>query len=191
VTSSVSSGDGERAGATFTLRVPTRRLDDALARLSKLAHVRSRTQDSQDVTGAFVSARDRLRESLAERQALLRALARADSANETASIRARLRIVAGEIASARAAVARLRQRTSFSTIAVTVESDGSSGTGGGGDSWTPADALRDAVRILEVALGIALVAFAAAAPFLLLGLAGVVAARTLRRRRREQALDAA
>ena len=41
VTSSVSSGRLRgAAGATFSLRVPTRRLDDALARLSKLAHVR-------------------------------------------------------------------------------------------------------------------------------------------------------
>jgi hypothetical protein len=180
--SSVSSGDGDSDGAAFSLRIPTRRLDDALARLSKLAHVQSRTQNSQDITGAFVSAQERLRESLAERQALLRQLAAADTVNETESIRARLRIVQQEIAGGRAAVARLRQRTDFAVVSVMVE-EGRGATGGGG-GWTPGDALRDALRVLEVALGVALLPFG-----LLLG-AGWLAARVAVRRRRERALEA-
>ena len=134
MTSSVSSGDSGRSGATFALRVPTRRLDDALARLSKLAHVRSRTQNSQDVTGAFVSAQERLDGSLAERKGLLRQLARADTPNETASIRERLRLVQSEIATARAQVRGLRTRTDFSAVSVTIEpGDSSGGIGAGGD----------------------------------------------------------
>jgi Domain of unknown function (DUF4349) len=187
--SSVSTGDSGQGGASFSLRVPTRRLDDALARLSKLAHVRARTQNSQDVTGAFVSAQERLRESLAERQALLRQLAEADTVNETESIRARLRIVQGEIAAGRAAVARLRQRTDFAVVGVIVEEGDSDGSGSGG-GWTPGDALGDAVRVLEVALGIALVAFAVALPLLLIGLAAALTARVTVRRRRERALEA-
>jgi Domain of unknown function (DUF4349) len=189
VTSSVSSADDDRGGATFALRVPTRRLDDALARLSKLAHVRSRTQNSQDVTGAFVTAEERLDDALAERQGLLRALARADSANETASIRARLRIVRSEIASARAEVRRLRVRTDHSTVNVTIEPGSSSGGSGVDGVWTPGDAADDAVRVLEVAAGVLLVALAVVAPFAVLGALGVFAGRVVRRRRREQALE--
>jgi hypothetical protein len=193
MTSSVSSGDSGRSGATFALRVPTRRLDDALARLSKLAHVRSRTQNSQDVTGAFVSAQERLDAALAERKGLLRQLARADTANETASIRERLRLVQSEIASARAQVRGLRTRTDFSAVSVTIEpGDSSGGVGAGGDdgTWTPADALDDAVRVLEVFAGVAVVGAAVLAPFALLGLGAGFAARGMRRRRREQALEA-
>ncbi len=193
VTSSVSSGDSGGGGATFALRVPTRRLDDALARLSKLAHVRSRTQNSQDVTGAFVSAQERLDAALAERKGLLRQLARADTPNETASIRARLRLVQSEIASARAQVRGLRTRTDFSAVSVTIEpGDSSGGVGGGGDdgAWTPGDALNDAVRVLEVFAGVAVVGVAVLSPFALLGLGAGFAARGARRRRREQALEA-
>jgi hypothetical protein len=193
VTSSVSSGDEGRGGATFSLRVPTRRLDDALARLSKLAHVRSRTQNSQDVTGAFVSAQERLDAALAERQGLLRQLARADTPNETASIRERLRLVQSEIASARAQVRGLRTRTDFSAVSVTIE-PGSSGAvfGSSGDdgTWTPGDAVGDAVRVLEVFAGVAVVGAAVLGPFALLGLGAGFAARGVRRRRREQALEA-
>ena len=193
VTSSVSSGDSGRSGATFALRVATRRLDDALARLSKLAHVRSRTQNSQDVTGAFVSAQERLDAALAERKGLLRQLARADTPNETASIRERLRLVQSEIASARAQVRGLRTRTNFSAVSVTIEpADSSGGVGAGGDdgTWTPADALDDAVRVLEVFAGVVVVGAAVLAPFALLGLGAGFAARGMRRRRREQALEA-
>jgi hypothetical protein len=193
VTSSVSSGDSGTAGATFSLRVPTRRLDDALARLSKLAHVRSRTQNSQDVTGAFVSAQERLDAALAERKGLLRQLARADTPNETASIRARLRLVQSEIASTRAQVRALRTRTDLSAVSVTIEPGTSSGgVGGASDGkWTPGDALDDAVRVLEVFAGVALVGVAVLAPFALLGLGAGFAARGVRRRRREQALEGA
>jgi Domain of unknown function (DUF4349) len=189
VTSSMSSGNADQGGATFTLRVPSRRLDDALARLSKLAHVRTRTQNSQDVTGSFVSAQERLDASLAERKGLLRQLARADTPNETASVRERLRIVQAEISAARSEVARLRTQTDFARIAVTVEPNGSSGGATGGGKWTPGDALDDAVRVLEVFAGVALVGAAVLAPFLLLGFGAAFGARGMRRRRREQALE--
>ena len=65
--------------ASFTLRIPSRRLEDALKRLSALASVASLSQSSDDITAAFVSARDRLDDARAERKALLRALARAIS----------------------------------------------------------------------------------------------------------------
>ncbi len=187
--SSVSTGDDGRAGASFQLRVPTRRLDDALARLSKLGHVRSRTQSSQDVTGTFVSARERLDESLAERKGLLRQLAAADTRNETASIRERLRIVRAEISSARASLRRLRIRTDYSVVGVNVVAEGEGDGGAGGGNWTPRDAVRDAVRVLEVFAGAAVVSLAVLLPLGLLGLAAAAGARQARRRGRERALS--
>ena len=54
--------------------------------------------------------------------------------------------------------------------------------------WTPGDAWRDARRVLEVVAGVAIVVFAVALPWALLGAAVVAAGRALRRRRREAAL---
>ena len=93
LSSSVSSGEGTEAGATLDLRIPSARLQPALADLSELAHVRARTQDARDITAAFTSPRRRLSDALAERRGLLRQLARADTPNETAAVRARLRAV--------------------------------------------------------------------------------------------------
>src|SRR4051812_27416691 len=129
-------------GATFTLRVPVRRLDAALASLSKLGHVSSLSQGSSDITGAFVSVGRRLGDAAAERRALLRALGRATTSQEIDSLRARLRLNRSEIAALQAERGRLRTRTSTATVAVTIEGSGKAHEGGGG--WTPGDALHDA-----------------------------------------------
>jgi hypothetical protein len=185
--SSVSSNGGD-----FSLRIPTARLDDALARLSRLAHVRERERRSQDITAQSVSARTRLREAQAERQSLLRQLARADTPNETAAVRVRLRTVNRQIEAARAQVRRVDNRASFADVSVTLVSDEDVGGAATDDGqWSPGDAAADAVRVLEVAVGVALVALAAALPLLLILLLAWLASRQVVRRRRDRALDMA
>ena len=174
--------------ARFDLRVPTDRLDATLAALSRLGHVRSRSQSTDDVTGAVVSARERLSDAQAERRALLRALGLARTSTQAEAIRARLRLARTEIAGARSDLHALGRRTAFSSVSVLVSARGGGASGGG--SFGPDDALNDAVRILGAVAGGLLVALA-----VLLPVAAVVAlvwlgARTLRRRGRERALDA-
>lgn len=192
VTSNVTSADDSLGRATFDLRIPTARLQTFLRELSDVAHVKARSQAATDVTRAVVSAGERLADARAERKALLRALAKADTANETASLRTRLRITAAEIAAARAGVRTLRERTSFSVVSVSVESDTSPSAGRHDDGkWTPADAWRDAKRVLEVLAGIALVGLAVALPAALLGGLVWLGIRRATRRRRERVLDEA
>ena len=188
VSSSVAGGSA--AGGTFELRVPTARLPKALADLSRLGHVRERTQASRDITAQTVSARERLREARREREGLLRALARAVTLNETESIRARLRTVNRQLEAARASVRRVDNRAAFANVSVELVADRSAGAAGGG-RWTPADAFDDALRVLEVAAGIALIVLAILLPLAVLALLAVAAARIAGRRRRERALDAA
>lgn len=185
VTSSVSTGDG----GTFELRVPSRRLQQALAELSKLAHVAERNQATTDITAQHVSARERLQDARAERRSLLRRLAAATTDDEAASLRARLRTVSAQIARAKAALASVRNRAAFSTVAVTLTADPEPG-GADEGAWTPGDALDDAVRVLEVVAGVALVSLAVLLPLSLLVLVGWGAAQWAARRRRERALDA-
>ena len=181
------------AGATggtarFDLRVPTDRLDATLAALSRLGHVRSRSQSTDDVTGAVVSARERLSDAQAERRALLRALGRARTSTQAEAIRARLRLARTEIASARGDLHALGGRTAFSSVSVTVSARGG-GTSAGG-TFGPDDALHDAIRILGAVAGGLLVALAVLLPVAALVALVWLGARTVRRRSRERALDA-
>ena len=181
---------GSRGQASFDLRIPASRLERTLAALSRLAHVRSRSAGSEDVTTAFNGAASRLADARAERRALLRALAAARTDAEIASVRARLADARRRLARAERSVARLRARTDFARVSVTVVTGdaGAVAPPRSGDHWTPGDAARDAVRVLEVVLGIALVGLAVVLPVaLLLGLA-LGGSRLARRRRREAAL---
>ena len=187
--SSVSGGDG----GSFELRIPTTRLQKAVADLSALAHVRERTQATRDITAESVSANEQLREARNEREGLLRALSRAVSVNETESIKARLRSVNAQIASARAAVRRVDNRARYANVSVSLVADRTAAAAEDEDDgrWTPADAFDDSVRVLEVAAGIAVIVLAIALPLGILVALAVVGGRVVGRRRRERALDIA
>ena len=184
--SSVSSS----GGGDLQLRVPSNRLDTLIQRVSKLARVRDLSRRSLDITAQVVSARDRLTDARTERESLLRQLAAADTVNETESIRARLDIVSQEIAAARTSLKRVNNRANFANVSVElVPSNRSESVDGG--AWTPGDAFGDAMRVLEVAAGVAVIAAAVLLPLLIAWLLGWAARRGVTRRRRERALDMA
>lgn len=184
-TSNVREEDG-RGIASFDLRVPASRLDDVLRDLSRLGDVTARTASSDDITGSYVSAQNRLEDARDTRRALLRALERADSGDEADAIRTRIADARRRIAAAERDIRRTRARADRARVAVTVESTGEISEEGG--SWTPGDAASDAWRVLEVIVGVALIVLAVVAPFLVIGLVAVALSRLLRRRRREAAL---
>ena len=144
----------------------------ALAALSKLGHVTERSQSLQDITGSFASAQERLTDARAERRGLLRALGRATTQNQIASIKAQLRSVGGRISGLKGQLASLRRRADLSTVDLTVRGGGrASRARGGGGQWTPGDAAGDALRVLEVVAGVALICLAVLAPLGLIGAA--------------------
>ncbi len=182
---------GSNSTASFVLRVPTARLDAAIADLSRLAHVRSIEQATQDLTGAHDGTAARLRDARTQRRALVAALATAQG-READRLRARLSDVSARVRRLERELRALNARTSFATIDLTVTAARSSEDGAApGDRWTPGDAWRDARRGLEVAAGVLVIALAFALPLALLGGIGALGAGALRRRRREHALDAA
>jgi hypothetical protein len=196
VSASTTSTDGAdtQGGGDFLLRIPTDRLPEALAQLSRIAHVSERRQTTDDITREHVSARDRLAEHRAERRSLLRRLSTAATDEQVAAVRARLRAVNRSIAAARADLQRVDNRARYANVAVTLIGDRHAGTSARGHrddgTWSPADAAGDALRVLEVAAGVLLVALAVALPLGLVIALGVVVARLAARRGRERALDA-
>jgi hypothetical protein len=186
VDSSQTSTSDTEASATFALRIPTARLDEAVAALSKLAHVSSLSQGSTDITSSFVSVEARLRDARAERRALLKALAKATTTTAIDAIKLRLRDNRSQIALLKGELDALRRRANLSRVDVTIAGNGHASTGGG--TWTPGDAARDALRVLEVAAGVILIGLAASVPLAIVLAAAGLGARTTRRRRREAAL---
>jgi hypothetical protein len=181
-------GRGTGGGnASFALRIPTSALDAAVADLSRLAHVRSIQQSSQDLTGSYDSAAARLRDGQTRRRAIVAALATATGARET-RLRARLDEVTAQLTRLDRELAALRSRTSYSTIDLSVTAAKGAAVVPGDGRWTPGDAWRDARRGLEVAAGVAIVAAALLVPAAIAAGLLVVLLGGLRRRRREAML---
>ena len=175
------SSDGDSV-ARLDLAIPTEDLQDALADLSDLADVSSRSESALDITEPFVTARESLSDARAELDSLLTQLAEADTPRETRSIRARIDTVREEIASARSELEGVARRARFAQVSVTVN-------GGGSGGWSLGDAADDAVDVLRTVAGVALVSAAVLLPVLLLGGIAWLFFRGAARRRRERALD--
>lgn len=184
--------------ADFSLGIPTSRLQDALDQLSRLryADVVSRTDATEDVNDRYLSDEQRLADARTLRTSLLKQLAAATTTTQIDSLEAQIHDAEASIASRQSALRRLQRRIGYSSVNVQVNQSPivyplakrASGTGHG---LTLARAAHDAGRVLIVAAGVILIGLAALVPVgLLLALAAWIA-RWLRRRRREQALDAA
>ena len=190
--SQIGASDSSAGEASFDLRIPTARLDRALSALSKLGHVTERSQDLQDITASFGATQARLGDARAERTGLLRALAGATTKQQIDSLKARLHDVSDRIARLEHELASLGRRADLSRVDLTVRGSRGhpvAGTATGGGHWTPRDAASDALRVLEVLAGVALIGFAILVPVGSVGVALAFAVRAMRRRRRSAALD--
>jgi hypothetical protein len=181
-----------RQSAELTVKVPADKLEPALAQLSRIAHVRSRTQDTEDVTDQAAQLDAAVRDARAYRDSLRTRLAKATTDKQAASLRARLARAEQRLRSRERDVAQLSRQTSYATIDVNIRGDRHSGAAAApAGRWTPGDALHDAGRVLEVVAGIAVIAAAVALPVAVLAAIAVLLSRLLTRRRRERALELA
>ena len=188
VSSSVQSGDvgGAGLGSQFRLRLPARNLQAALADLSELAHVRSRTESTEDITGRFITAQERIEELRASREGLLERLADAGTEDEADAIRAELRKVNSRLSAARSDLTNARDRVRFVPVTVSIVVEEGAGDDG---QWGVEEALDDAGRVLSAAAGILIVAGAVLLPLALVGVIVALALRLRSSRGRERALD--
>lgn len=184
------SSAGQEGSGRFELRIPAGKLQPALADLSGLAHVTSRTEGVVDVTKRFDSAQQQVDDLEVQRTHLLRQLADAFTLTEQQSIKQRLAIVEQQLAGARNHLGHVQQRIHL--VPVSVEVLGQKGIDkgdGGGGGWSVGDAFHDAGRVLTVIAGILLISAAVLGPIALLVALGWFGARVILRLRRERALD--
>jgi len=183
--------------ASFMLSIPTGNLQATMTDLSRLhfASVESRTDSSQNVSHQYNNDQRQLNDARALRTSLLKQLAAAVTTQQIDSIKAQLKLAEQQILSWQDTLGRLQHRIGYSNVEVQINQNGlpipvyhrtHSSTG-----FTIGRALHDAVRVLVVAAGVALIALAVMIPV------GLVAALLiwlwvwLRQRRREHALDSA
>jgi hypothetical protein len=193
VQSSETSQSGNSASATMVVKIPSGKLDAGLAQLSKLANVKARTQQTQDVTDQKAALEASVRDARADRNGLRARLAKATTDKDRAHLRALLDRASRRVTRAERRVASIGQEVSYATVQLDVEGDRKPGAVPvkPGGKWGPGDALKDAGRVLEVIAGVALIALAILVPVAILVALGAAASRVITRRRRERALEMA
>ncbi|MBV9001396.1 MAG: DUF4349 domain-containing protein [Solirubrobacterales bacterium] len=191
--STVTQTGGPDGYAEFQLSVPNASLGQAMSRLSSLnyAAVLSRTDQSQDITDAYGAAQRRLADARALRTSLLQQLASATTTEQVDSLKAQIHDAEASISSDQATLARMDQQVNFSQLSleITARSTPAPVSHGGG-GFGIGRAAHDAGRVLTVAAGVALIALAALTPIALVVALGWWIGSAVKRRRREQALDA-
>jgi hypothetical protein len=191
--SSVSGGDpdveGARPGrANFETRIPAGQLQPAIAALSDLGHVVSRTDGTKDITSRFNDAKRRIDTYTQARDRLLQRLEDATTETEQEAIRRQLRIVEAQLADAQDDLGNAQQRVQLVPVSVTLAAD-SAVTGDQGE-WGIGDAFDDAGKVLEVAGGVLVIGAAALLPIAILAFLAWLVADRARHRARERTLDA-
>jgi hypothetical protein len=185
--SSINSGSSGAAGAHFELLIPSGHLDDALAAFSGIAEVRSRNDGTTDITAPTVGASERLQDSQARVDSLLKELAGSETETEREAIEAQLHSERRKSARLSAQLTALQKRASLSHVSLRIVTGGSH-SGSGGGSWDVGNALGDAGQILAVAAGVTIVGLAILGPLALIALLIWAANRAWVRRGRERAL---
>jgi hypothetical protein len=188
-TSSVDT-TGSRATATLTLKVPSAKLDDALSQLSKLGHVSSRSQETQDLTDQREVLEAAVRDARADREGLRNRLAKATTDKQRDRLRAQLNSASRRVTRTQRQVAELNNTVAYATVELTIRGKRASGAAAAqGDRWTPGDAVKDAGRVLEVVAGVLVIVLAILLPLGILAVLAVLGNRVIRRRRRDRALE--
>jgi Domain of unknown function (DUF4349) len=177
-----SNGPSE---ADVTLSIPSAKLNTTIAALGRIASVRGVSQSSQDITGSYDSAKRRLDDALAERRALLRALAAASTQGQIDSLREQLSGNREALNRDHTEVRSVSHQAATSQLYVTI-TGGPAAEGGG---LTLRRGLDDAGDVLATAGAALLIGLAGLLPLVLLAFALLAVRRAWRRRRREAALD--
>ena len=179
LSSHIDTGD-QGGGGSFTLRVPQRQLQSTIADISKLGHLKARSESGQDMTAPYNDVQDKLGNALLERSALKRKLHHAKGTKADV-IRNRIEALNAAISTLNGRMHELKQRTSYSTVNITLEQQKGS-AGGTGAAWD------DAQRTLEGMLNFTVRLLAVLLPLALIAAIAALGARTFRRRRREAPL---
>ncbi len=179
VSSSVTGGDEANAAARFEVKLPAKQFRDALAAYSGLAHVRERTQQTQDVTDPYRRATSRVSDARAEVERLRAQLVKASDA-QASVVRVRLRAARRSLEAREQSLSRMRNRVNYVTMAITIVADETAETV---ERGVIRRALDTAVDVLQGIVAVLIVGLAIVVPFAAVAAAVVYLRRRVRRSR--------
>lgn len=184
--SDVTDGEAGNAGATFKLLIPSGQIESAVADLSEIADLKSRSQELTDITAPTNRAEDEIADSEAKIKSLLGELETTYDEEDRANLERRIRWERYDKQAAETRLNRLERRADYTPVDLRVETGGDSVSDDGSSSWGLGDAVDDAGKMLGVAAGVTVIALAIAIPIgIVILIALAINRATVRRSRRK------
>lgn len=187
--SKVTDGEEGAAGATFRLLIPSGQIESAVADLSGIADLRSRSQELTDITAPVTRTEDSIADSKARVKSLLGELEETYDEDERARIEQRIRWERNDLRWQETRLKRLERRIDYTPVRLKVETAGDSASDDESSGWGLGDAIDDAGKLLGVAAGVTVLALAVAIPIGIVVLIALALNRAWVRRSRRRVLE--
>lgn len=170
--------EGELASGLLTIRVPSDRFEQAVARLKDLGEVTGEDRSGQDVSREFVDLEARLKHAQTEEAFYLKLMGEAKSVADMIQVQSQLSGVQLRIEEIQGQLQYLKDQTSFSTITANIYEPGAELLG---EPKPLAKAWQEAVDGFQSVVSGAVIGLGWIAPFALIGLIGFGIYRLSRR----------
>ncbi len=181
--SAATADTGSLRNGTITFLVPTEKFTEAVRQVRALGTVQNLAIGGQDVSAQYVDLQARLKNTEAQRDAMLALLGQAKSVSEIIAVQTQLGQITGQIEQLKGQIAYYDHATSYSTISVNVHEAAvvlkpATPTP---DSWGIKEALLQGLHGFVNTLDVVLVGVGYAGPILVLLALGFAAWRLRRR----------
>jgi hypothetical protein len=171
--------DGELASGMLTIRVPSDRFEQAVARLKELGEVTGEDRTGQDVTKEFVDLEARLKHAQTEEAFYLKLMGEAKTVSDMIQVQSQLSNVQLRIEEIQGQLQYLKDQTALSTITVNIYEPGAALLG---EPKPLAKAWTEAVDAFQSVISGAVIGLGWIAPFAIAGLIGLGVYRISRRK---------
>ena len=170
--------EGELSSGLLTIRVPSDRFEQAVARLKELGEVTGEDRSGQDVSREFVDLEARLKHAQTEEAFYLRLMGEAETVADMIQVQSQLSGVQLRIEEIQGQLQYLKDQTSYSTITANIFEPGAAMLG---EPKPLAKAWQEAVNGFQSVISGVVVGLGWIAPFALIGLIGLAVYRFSRR----------
>ena len=152
----------------ITFMVPAAKFDETIDLLAKMGKVKNEHISGNDVSAQYVDLQARLANQIAQRDAMLVLLKRAQTISDIIAVQNQIGQITGQIEQLKGQIQYIEHNTSFSTVTVTMLEAGAPAQVARQDSWGFATALSDGAHNFVTTVNYVVTGLGAVGPFLVL-----------------------
>ena len=152
----------------ITFMVPAGKFDETIDLLSKMGKVKNEHISGNDVSAQYVDLQARLANQMAQRDAMLALLKRAQSISDIIAVQTQIGQITGQIEQLKGQIQYIDHNTTYSTVTVNLLEAGAPAQVSRRDSWGFATALSDGAHNFVTTVNYVITGLGAIGPILVL-----------------------